>query len=126
MPTPTGRIGWIDLTVPDAQPVRDFYAAVAGWEPEPVDMGGYADFSMTRDGEPVAGVCHARGPNAEIHDLIGPAWLIYITVDDLDAALVACEARGGELLMGPRFMGGARYAIIRDPAGAPAALFQPA
>ncbi len=126
MNTPPGRIGWIDLTVPDAETNRDFYAAVAGWTPEPVDMGGYADFNMTADGTPVAGVCHARSMNAEIHDKIGPAWLIYITVADLDAALAACEARGGTLLVGPKSMGQARYAIIRDPAGAPAALFQPA
>ena len=25
-----GRIGWIDLTVPDAEAIRDFYNAVIG------------------------------------------------------------------------------------------------
>lgn len=36
---PVGSIGWIDLTVDDAPRVRDFYAAVVGWKPEPVPMG---------------------------------------------------------------------------------------
>jgi predicted enzyme related to lactoylglutathione lyase len=28
-----GTIGWIDLTVPDAKSLRDFYSAVTGWTP---------------------------------------------------------------------------------------------
>ena len=59
---PVGSIGWIDLTVPNADEVRDFYAQVTGWQPEALDMGGYSDYVMkTPDGEGKAGVCHARG-----------------------------------------------------------------
>ena len=35
-----GTIVWCDLTVNDAETVRDFYAAVVGWKAEPVEMGG--------------------------------------------------------------------------------------
>ena len=34
------------LTVVDAESVRDFYAAVVGWNVEPVDLEGYQDFTM--------------------------------------------------------------------------------
>jgi len=117
-----GSIGWIDLTVPDATGVRDFYAAVVGWEPEPVDMGEYSDFSMKApvSGEPKAGVCHALKSNLGIPE----AWIIYIVVADLDASLAACRAQGGEILGETRSMGEARYAFIRDPAGAACALYQ--
>jgi uncharacterized protein len=119
-----GRIGWIDLTVDDATGVRDFYAQVAGWKPEDVKMGDYSDFSMVAsDGTPVAGVCHARGSNVGLP----PQWLIYIHVPDLDASLEACRANGGTIVAGPKSFGGpSRYAVIRDPAGAVAALFQAA
>ncbi|HEY9422117.1 MAG TPA: VOC family protein, partial [Thermoanaerobaculia bacterium] len=81
---PVGSIGWIDLTVPNADEVRDFYSQVVGWKPEPVDMGGYSDYNMASpDGEPKAGVCHTRGNNASIP----PQWMIYIVVEDLDASL---------------------------------------
>ena len=82
-----GQIGWIDLTVPDASAVRDFYQSVTGWTPSPVDMGGYQDFCMHPAGEaqPVAGICHARGHN----EGLPPVWLVYITVDDLDHASAA-------------------------------------
>lgn len=33
-----GSLGWTDLTVPDAERIRDFYQAVVGWRAEPVDM----------------------------------------------------------------------------------------
>ena len=45
-----GRIGWIDLTVPDALAIRDFYQAVVGWRAEPVEMGDYSDYSMLPPG----------------------------------------------------------------------------
>lgn len=121
---PVGAIGWIDLTVGDADAVRDFYRDVAGWTASPVDMGGYSDYSMSEPSsdKPVAGVCNARGVNADL-----PAqWLIYITVADLDESLRHCAARGGAVVAGPKGMGGqGRYAVIRDPAGAVAALFEP-
>ena len=117
-----GSIGWIDLSVPEAETLRDFYSEVVGWKAQPVDMGGYSDFNMTApaSGEPKAGVCHARGGNLEIPQ----AWIIYIVVADLDASLAACRERGGEVLGEPRKMGEARYAFIRDPAGAACALYQ--
>jgi predicted enzyme related to lactoylglutathione lyase len=119
-----GTVSWFDLTVDDASAVRDFYANVAGWTPSPMAMKeGYDDYvMMTPGGAAVAGVCHARGANAELP----PQWLMYINVVDLDASLEACAAQGGSVISGPRSSGGtARYAVIRDPAGAAVALFQP-
>lgn len=120
-----GTIAWIDLTVPDAGEVRQFYETVTGWTSSGVDMGGYSDFNMTppASDRPVAGVCHARGSNADL-----PAqWLIYVIVADLDASLRRTADLGGAVVAGPKNMGGqGRYAVIRDPAGAVAALWQPA
>jgi hypothetical protein len=116
-----GTVSWQDLTVPDADRLRDFYAAVVGWEPEPLSMGGYADFVMNADGGSVAGICHARGTNAGLP----PVWLIYITVEDLDHSLDECQRLGGSLVSAPRSYGGGRYCVIKDPAGAICALYQP-
>jgi predicted enzyme related to lactoylglutathione lyase len=119
-----GTIGWIDLTVSEAAQIRDFYKAVVGWTATEVDMGGYADYSMgpPASGQPVAGICHARGDNASL-----PAqWLIYITVADVDSSAARCVQLGGRLLVAPRQMGShGRFCVIQDPAGAVAALFAP-
>ena len=116
-----GSIAGFDLTVPGAESVRDFYAAVVGWRPEPLDMGGYSDYVMTTaTGEPVAGVCHARGDNADLP----PQWLAYIRVADLDASLERCRALGGSVVAGPKGAAGGRYCVIGDPAGAVIALIE--
>lgn len=119
---PAGAIVWIDLTIPNAEQVRDFYTAVAGWQPQPVSMGEYEDYSMVPDGDdsPVAGVCHARGGNKSFP----PQWLIYITVENLDHSIAQCQKLGGKVLVGPKNMGQDRFCVIQDPAGAVAALYQ--
>ena len=120
-----GTICWADLTVGDAERVRDFYQALVGWTHAPVDMGGYADYAMHAPGQesPVAGICHARGVNADLP----PQWLIYIVVADLERSRETCLALGGEILQGPRDLGPmGRILVIRDPAGAVAALWEEA
>ncbi len=102
--------------MPDAEDLCDFYAAVVGWKPEPVQMTGYVDYNMIAPatGEPAVGVCHARGQNAALPT----QWLIYVVVEDLHAALRRCIAKGGREVDGPRGMGEQTFAVIRDPAGA--------
>lgn len=124
---PAGSIGWIDLTVPDAVAVRDFYQAVIGWTVQPIPMkddnGAYEDFVMQvpSDGRGVTGVCHARGGNSGLP----AAWLPYVMVANLDESMAACTTRGGKIIHGPRNMGAARYCVIEDPAGAKLALYDP-
>jgi predicted enzyme related to lactoylglutathione lyase len=69
----------------------------------------------------IAGVCHARGSNA---DLPG-GWLIYITVADVTVSAAACVANGGELVVEPRGLAGGTFCVIKDPGGATTALYQP-
>jgi predicted enzyme related to lactoylglutathione lyase len=117
-----GHLGWLDLTVRDAEGIRDFYADVLGWTVEPQSMGEYEDFvMMASDGEAIAGICHDRGGNADL-----PAtWIPYVVVDDLTGSIARARERGGHVLGGVREMGGqGRYAFLRDPAGAVMALFQ--
>jgi len=125
-PTPApGTVGWLDLTVPNADQVRDFYKNVVGWTAEALQMEGYSDYCMAPPAEgaaPIAGICHARGPNTDL-----PAqWLMYIIVEDLDHSMEQVRLGGGRVIAGPRGQGAARFCVIRDPAGAVAALYEPA
>ena len=88
-----------------------------------VDMGGYSDYcAHPVEGEaPVAGICHARGQNADMHAM----WLVYIAVRDLEASIECCLAKGGKLRCPIRDMGSqGRFCVIEDPAGAVAGLYQ--
>lgn len=119
-----GTIGWIDLTVDQAEEIKDFYSKVVGWKAEPVSMGDYNDFSMIapESGQSAAGICHAQGTNEGI-----PAkWLIYITVENLEESIRQCNESGGKVVFGPKAMGEyGSFCVIEDPAGAVAGLIEP-
>jgi len=122
---PVGSVTWFDLTVENADVIRDFYSEVIGWKPQNVSMGDYADFSMNspETGDPMAGVCFARGPNAHLP----PVWMIYVNVSDIDESVARCVRLGGRLIGEIRAMGAmGRYCAIQDPAGAVLSLFEPA
>lgn len=118
-----GTSTWRDLTVPNAEELRNFYRDVVGWGVEGFDMGGYEDFVMTvpSTGEAAAGICHARGSN----EGIPPVWLVYFNVENVEASAAKCRESGGTVLVGPKEAGGGQFCVIRDPAGAVCALFQP-
>jgi uncharacterized protein len=125
-PASVGRIGWLDLTVPAASAIRDFYGAVVEWSVQEVEMNDagshYADYNMLgANGNPVAGICHARGVNAGLP----PVWMIYLPVGDLAESVRRVGEEGGTVI---RTMRGEdekyAYAAIQDPVGACFALAQ--
>lgn len=122
-PPAVGSIAWHDLTVPDAAQIRDFYAEVVGWKSGAVDMGGYDDFTLAApaSGDAVAGVCHARGTNADIP----PQWLMYVIVADVARSARRCTELNGRVLVPVRPLMGGQFCVIRDPAGAVCGLYQP-
>jgi predicted enzyme related to lactoylglutathione lyase len=111
-----GTIEWRDLSVNDADGVSDFYTQVVGWQKQSVSMGDYDDYSMNlpSNGETVAGVCHARGSNADLP----PQWLMYVRVENSTSSAEKGVELGGDIIQGPRSMGGETYYVISNPAGA--------
>jgi predicted enzyme related to lactoylglutathione lyase len=122
-----GSITWFDLTVPDAEKVKDFYSpdfVGIGWNTMPVSMGDYNDYNMNspESGKTNAGICHKRGGNAHLPS----QWLIYITVKSVDESAKMCKENGGKVLSPPKEMTGyGKFCVIEDPAGAVCTLFEP-
>lgn len=116
----------LDLTVPDAERTRDFYKKVIGWTSEDVEMedgnGKYSDYNMlAEDGTPAAGICHARGLNADLP----PVWLLYLPVGDLEESIRLVNEEGGKVLKAVTDDDGQYvYAVIQDPVGVYLALLQ--
>ena len=123
---PQGRIEWLDLTVSGASTTRDFYCHVVGWSVQDVEMrdgdASYADFRMlSDDGKPVAGIRHARGPNAGLP----PGWLLHLPVGDLDESVRRVKQEGGSVIgTTPGSDGKHASVAIQDPVGAHFALVQ--
>jgi len=119
-----GSISWLDLTVSDASATRDFYRQVVGWSVQDVEMEDagerYADYIMLgADGNPAAGVCHARGTNVGLP----PTWMIYLPVGDLAESLRRVREGGGKVIKAIQGAdGNDACAVIQDPVGACLAL----
>src|SRR5918998_1156324 len=117
-----GAFSWTDLSTPDADASRDFYAPLFGWEfddaPIPEEAGG-GFYRMAKLGGRTAAAMYE---SSERH----PAWASYVTVDDVDA-ITARATELGATAMGEPFnvMDTGRMALIQDPTGAVLALWQP-
>ena len=115
-----GSIISTDLTIENADEMRDFYKQVIGWESEDLTMkdenGTSADYVMKdAAGNWVGGVCHSRGVNKGIP----PQWIVYINVADIAQSLETCKKLGGKVIKESRLSDGTlQYAMIQDPAGA--------
>ena len=46
-----GQIVWADLTIPNAEKVREFYLSVTGWEATEFKMGDYSDYAIENSAE---------------------------------------------------------------------------
>jgi len=120
-PTEQGTILSADLTIIQAEEVREFYKQVIGWEHIEINMGDYSDYLMTtKDGIPVAGVCHQRGVNSGLP----PVWMVYFQVNDLKQSLETCKKLGGKVLREPGTSTCGSFGVIEYPAGAICALGQ--
>ena len=121
---PVGCISWLDLTVSNVSATRDFYRQVVDWSVQDVEMEDaserYADYNMIGDdGNPAAGVCHARGVNLGLP----PIWMIYLPVGDLAESLRRVREEGGKIIKATRGTDGEyAYAVVQDPVGACLAL----
>lgn len=109
-----GEFSWYELATGDALAAFDFYERLFGWErTETMDMGPIGPYVMYGQGGTTYGGMFNAGPGA------APAWLLYVRVDDVERAVAAVRAGGGEVLRGPMEVpGGDVIAQCRDPQGA--------
>ncbi len=112
---PSGTVSWVDLSTPDIEGAKRFYAELLGWELDsrPTPMGEYVVASV--EGREAAGMM-AQG--AEMAG--APAvWTVFIVVDDLDRTLASVDRAHGSVVQPPfEVPGGARVAVVADRTGA--------
>ncbi|MER6199683.1 VOC family protein [Streptomyces sp. NPDC001586] len=112
---------WIDLGAPDVPAAAAFYGAVLGWDYESMGESEEMEGGMFRkDGKIVAGLGKLTEEGAR------PAWMIYYSVADADAATRAVESAGGRVRVPPRDLDEwGRMAQYDDPLGGQFAVWQP-
>lgn len=114
-PDGPGTVLWDELVSPDPAAALPFYTDLVAWEAMEIELLG-APYHLLMHGETMlAGVMQETEASAGS----GVQWVFYWEVPDADAAVVAAEALGGELVEGLVDLPGiGRTGVLRDSTGA--------
>jgi hypothetical protein len=118
MPAP-GTFCWDELVSTDPDAASKFYAAVFGWAPKAMDMGGGMTYTLFHrpgtqapDGQPIGAGGMMKSPPGVPHSF----WLPYITVDNADRASEKAAKLGGKVMVPPMDIPNVgRFACWSDP-----------
>jgi hypothetical protein len=106
---------WNELTCRDTAAAAAFYAAVAGWEAVPMDVGDTTITVFTRGGSAVAGM---RAMTDEYPSQTPAHWMASFAVADADATAARAEELGGAVSAPPfEIQPVGRVAVLTDPYG---------
>lgn len=110
-----GAISWSELTTSDVDAAKTFYGQLFGWSFEDAPMEEMTYTIVKANGEEVAGIMTIPSEAGQMP----PAWGIYVTVDDVDAAAEKAVALGGKIFVSPQDIPEVgRFCVIGDPQGA--------
>lgn len=122
MANPTGMPIWYELLTTDIAAAERFYGDIVGWTTTAFPGSDGMDYTIWNMAE--AGVGGLAMPPAGAP--MGPTWLAYFHVADVDAKAAEVAAVGGETFMPPFDLPGVgRIAFVADPQGAPFYLMAP-
>jgi predicted enzyme related to lactoylglutathione lyase len=111
-----GKVIFVELVTPDLAAAEKFYGGLFGWTFNDIktDTLEYAEASL--DGHPVAGLIHKAIASDEHKQ---PAWLTFISSDNIETRKELALRNGAKVLFGPKDIPGrGREAVFADPQGA--------
>ena len=117
----SGGFIWYELMTSDANAAARFYGAVTGWKiadkPDPNGQGLDYRQIVRDDGGSAGGVMQLTADMQA--QGAWPAWVAYLHVRNVDAAVQAIVADGGRALMPKMTLPVGEIAMVADPMGAP-------
>jgi predicted enzyme related to lactoylglutathione lyase len=114
---------YVELITPDQAAAATFYGPLLGWTlgEVPLDDTGQHYLTAAVEGDQVAGIM-AQMPEMAGHPAF---WVVYLAVDDVDATVAGVAAAGGTVEVEPfDIMDVGRAAVVQDPTGARASLWE--
>jgi uncharacterized protein len=113
---------WSELLCDDPDKEKAFYTAVFAWGSITHGEGadGYTEWQLAD--RSIGGMMHkppTMPPGSPT------CWVVYIAVEDIDAAVQKLEGLGGSVFVPPTEIEPGRFAAVSDPIGAMFNLFQP-
>ncbi len=115
-----GRVCWNELMTSNDEDAQQFYSALFGWAPQPMDMGEMGLYRVQ-----MAGQKHAGGIMRSPMPGTPSWWCVYFTVNDLAQSTTKARELGAKVLVEnqpiPQI---GTFSLLQDPVGAMVALFQ--
>lgn len=116
---------WTELVTPDSAKAKGFYTGLLPWSTEtmPKSEASGMEYTVYKRGDAMAAGMMQIQPQM---GAVPPHWMSYFQVDDCDAKVAKAQSLGGGILVPAQNIPGmGRFAILKDPQGAPFALFGP-
>lgn len=111
-----GKFVWFEHLSADIPKARKFYDALFGWHTESIPMGAQR-YSMILNGDGTTS--EGIGGYRSVEATARPAWMSYISVEDVDATYAVALAAGANAVSPPTDFGPfGRGATLIDPTGA--------
>jgi predicted enzyme related to lactoylglutathione lyase len=119
--TKHGQFSWNELATTDPAGATQFYTQLFGWTSQEWPMPEFT-YTVVRSGgsETGQGGIMPIPPTAKG---MPPAWISYVTVDNVDTTAKLAEKLGGKIMAPPRDIPEVgRFAVLQDPQGASIAI----
>jgi len=121
---PPGWPAWVELHSPNIERSREFYTGLFGWDVYTITVDSYGEWEMFTlggiQGPEVAGM-HALADDTQ-----PPSWNCHFRTDDVQGAVEAATAAGGQELVPPADLADLGHmALCCDPEGADFGLWTP-
>ena len=108
---------WYELITPDPDGAKRFYDSVIGWTIEAAPSGDM-DYRMITAQDGLTGGVLRLTEDMRAEGA-APAWLVYVSVTDVDATAAQATRLGGRIFVPPHDLPGVgRFALLSDPHGA--------
>jgi predicted enzyme related to lactoylglutathione lyase len=118
-----GKFVWYDVMTTDIKAAEAFYRRVIGWTAADSGMPGRSYTLLSMGPTMVGGLMPI--PQEARKAGVGPGWMGYIGVDDVDVSAQRVKAAGGAIHRGPDDIPGVgRFAVAEDSQGAGFMLFK--
>jgi predicted enzyme related to lactoylglutathione lyase len=114
-----GAASWSELLTTDLELARRFYAGVFAWDAEVARVGTMPYVVFSGGGDVIGGMAPAPKDHPN-------GWILYFRVPDAADALARALAAGAGVSVPVTDWGGVgRWALLKDPSGAPFGILQP-
>jgi predicted enzyme related to lactoylglutathione lyase len=122
-----GSWTWNQLQTRDPEGAEKFYGEVFGWRFDAMEDAPAPYWMVQIDGQAwPEGAAGAMDITGAMPDEVPAHWLVYLGVEDADAAAEKTTAAGGQILFPPSDIAVGRIVGLSDPQGAAFAAIKPA